>query len=711
MTKNTRLLPVVGLAGLLLSAAGCKEDVFGVDDGVRVPVEIKMSVAAVEIQAATRAADGFNSTSGFTISATAADNQVGINAGGTDYVYTFSGTAGESTTSLTDPATKPYFPAGSTSVAVYGWYPQSCKTSVTVQSDQSSRDNYLKSDLMLAQSVNATRSGSGSSWTNNPALLTFRHALAKIKVAVTAQGGITVNSVKVHALPTFSGYNASAATPGGTASGTTTDITVMNGSGTGVCVIPPQDISGTFLTVNVTPSGGSATDVTYTMASAKTVVGNGVYELILTLNLQDIALGNITITDWDFMSATNFANDGSGVLNVKPVAVDLGLSVKWADINVGAMTESDYGQYFMWGNVPALPNEIGEVADQWYDANATYKYTKYISDYATLHPVDDAATVTFGGYWRMPTMAEFTELAATKDNTNYEWVWQTDYKHSGHAGWLITYKGVTPNTSIFLPAAGGRGRYDDQNGGGKLICDGECFYWTSTLGAMQWGEYGAACRFLFEGMDSYGSRNYGASVRAVYDEPYVDLGLPSGTKWAKKNVGAASETDYGLYFMWGDVAGHPGVTTDGFSFAWANYKWGTSSSSLTKYTSTDGKATLEAADDAATANWGSGWRMPTKAEFEELLNNTTKAWTSNYNGSGVAGYTFTANGQTLFLPAAGSRNGTNVNYQGSGGLYWSSTLFSSYPPNAWCLNFNENNAYVIDRYGDRYLGYSVRPVQ
>lgn len=193
----------------------------------------------------------------------------------------------------------------------------------------------------------------------------------------------------------------------------------------------------------------------------------------------------------------------------------------------------------------------------------------------------------------------------------------------------------------------------------------------------------------------------------------IDLGL--SVKWANMNVGATSETDYGMYFMWGDVAGHPGAkdgndnTTDGFSFAWANYKWGTSSSSMTKYTSSDGKTTLEAADDAARANWGSGWRMPTQAEFNELLYNTTKAWTSDYNDTGVAGFTFTANGQTLFLPAAGYRYDTYVYYQGSSCYYWSSTRYSAYPYRAYYLYYDPPNAGVS--YINRYYGYTVRPVQ
>ena len=223
----------------------------------------------------------------------------------------------------------------------------------------------------------------------------------------------------------------------------------------------------------------------------------------------------------------------------------------------------------------------------------------------------------------------------------------------------------------------------------------------------------------------------------------VDLGLPSGTKWANMNVGASSPTDYGMYFMWGDVAGHPGVkdgndnATDGFSFDWANYKWTTDNgSSFTKYTGSD-YTTLQSADDAATANWGSPWRMPTAAELAELYRTNpnynpdydfysdagskTKidgyTWTwcdgsdTQYMGSSVAGYiiTNTSSNAHIFLPAAGYRYATYVYYQGSDGFFWSSTLYSDYPLFAWYLYFDSGSADVSHDY--RYDGFTVRPVQ
>ncbi len=196
---------------------------------------------------------------------------------------------------------------------------------------------------------------------------------------------------------------------------------------------------------------------------------------------------------------------------------------------------------------------------------------------------------------------------------------------------------------------------------------------------------------------------------------YVDLGLPSGLKWATCNVGAEKPETYGTYFAWGE-------TTVKSGYDWSTYKWGTAFDQLTKYCSksdygkdgfTDTKTTLDLADDAARANWGGQWRMPTKADFEELLNNTNSEWVDNYNGTGVAGRRFTAtNGNHIFLPAAGSRGGTSLDDAGSYGYYWSSSLDSGYPGLAYGLDFDSGGVFVNSGYYlDRYYGHTVRPVR
>ena len=183
---------------------------------------------------------------------------------------------------------------------------------------------------------------------------------------------------------------------------------------------------------------------------------------------------------------------------------------------------------------------------------------------------------------------------------------------------------------------------------------------------------------------------------------YVDLGL--SVKWAKYNVGATTETGYGDYFAWGETTGYNEGKTN-FASDWSNYYFGTQSS-FTKYTGSD-YTVLQKEDDAAYAALGGKFRMPTKAEIDALLA-LSKKWVTNYNGSGINGYTFTGNGNTLFLPAAGYRIGTYFNDSGSYGYCWSSSLNSDFPDYAWRLIFLSGGAYATFNY--RYYGFSVRSV-
>lgn len=211
----------------------------------------------------------------------------------------------------------------------------------------------------------------------------------------------------------------------------------------------------------------------------------------------------------------------------------------------------------------------------------------------------------------------------------------------------------------------------------------------------------------------------------------VDLGLPSGTKWANMNVGAEKPEDYGLYFAWGETQGYTSDTSDGRSFDWASYKWMNpgqpSGMQVNKYQGKDGqiggcwydsernfigdgKTTLDLADDAANANWGGSWRMPTNEEIEELIENTTSEWTTV---NGVNGFRFTSktNGNSIFLPAAGLRNASYSpdDRQGAYGYYNSSSLSKSSSDDARILQF-KSGGYVYAYYGRRRLGHSVRPV-
>lgn len=187
----------------------------------------------------------------------------------------------------------------------------------------------------------------------------------------------------------------------------------------------------------------------------------------------------------------------------------------------------------------------------------------------------------------------------------------------------------------------------------------------------------------------------------VGEHDYVDLGLPSGTLWATCNVGADSPEGYGDYYAWGEV--YPKI-----HYIWDTYKF-YNGEQITKYYRGDSLLELEPEDDVAAKLWRFGWEIPTKTQWEELDQNTTKNRTTL---NGVDGMLFTAlNGNTLFLPAAGIASSGTINEaveQSFWGEYWSSSLVSDYGRSlAWAYVFS-GDFYVRENL--RYLGFSLRPV-
>ena len=199
-----------------------------------------------------------------------------------------------------------------------------------------------------------------------------------------------------------------------------------------------------------------------------------------------------------------------------------------------------------------------------------------------------------------------------------------------------------------------------------------------------------------------------SSVRYLIDlthngYEYVDLGLPSRLKWATCNVGATSPEQAGLYFAWGETTGYTGadVRSEIRQFTEDVYKAGPAASINTDLT-------LE--QDAAHANMGGNWRMPTKDEYQELLDNCNIVITDDYNGTGVAGKVFTSkvNGKSVFFPTVSNCEDSCVNILGGhDGFYWSASWNSHYE--AWNLDFNYYGQ-NLKWFGTRYFGQSVRGV-
>ena len=212
-----------------------------------------------------------------------------------------------------------------------------------------------------------------------------------------------------------------------------------------------------------------------------------------------------------------------------------------------------------------------------------------------------------------------------------------------------------------------------------------------------------------------------ADVTAVYNylmglvpsdgHEYVNLGLPSGTLWATTNIGATNPEDYGVYFAWGETELKNDYTWD--NYMWCNGYW----DKLTKYCNqssygyngfTDDLAELVPEDDAAYVNWGPNWRMPSKDQIIELVENCTWEWTTM---NGVNGRLFTSNfnGAQLFLPAAGYIWSNVLKDGGTKGYYWGRSLNVGRPDYGSSIYLSESN---VTEWGyGRAYGYPIRPVR
>lgn len=343
--------------------------------------------------------------------------------------------------------------------------------------------------------------------------------------------------------------------------------------------------------------------------------------------------------------------------------IDLGLSVMWATCNIGASKPEDNGNRYAWGETKTK-SECTK--------NNSKTYGKYMKN-ITGDVQYDAATANWGSKWRMPTRKEFDELIN-------ECTWNYTTHNGKHC-----YKVTGPNgNSIFLPSMeywSSSNIYDsnsinsdlsDYFSGKKIyatadrylgkfvrpVCDKDVKTNNTTSQQNSTNVQSATSKQNKSNTSTQNTTKVSKPSNGTANgHEYVDLGLPSGLKWATCNVGATSPEDFGDYFAWGDTKTK------------SNYNW-------------DNRNPEEIGDisgnpkyDAARANWGGDWRMPEYKEFIELIDNCIGKETTQ---NGVKGFKLTSktNGNSIFFPAAGYCQGTKIYNIGSWGYYWSSTPYN-----------------------------------
>ena len=440
-------------------------------------------------------------------------------------------------------------------------------------------------------------------------------------------------------------------------------------------------------------------------------VGEGKTVTFSPGNLQYHPANNV----WQFAeSQTDYIGDDNANISADYNGwLDLfGWSTSTNDFGVSTSTSnSDYSGFFVdWGT-----NQIGSDApntwrtltdDEWNYLLNNRNNASSLMGVAQVNGVN--GLILLPDNWTCPAGITFKSGFHSSYGTEYYAAYQTFTADQ--------WSKLEKSGAVFLPASGYRW------GAAVLNVGDRGRYWSSTEDDEY---YARSVGFNSDFLSPQGlsSRYDGFSVRLVKDvegettEPgtppantengheYVDLGL--SVKWATCNVGASKPEEYGDHFAWGE-------TTTKSIYTWNTYKYcNGSSTTLTKYNtsssygSVNNKTTLELVDDAARANWGGSWRMPTKAEQDELREQCTWTWTTQ-NGVNGCKVTSKSNGNSIFLPAAGYRGGISLISSRSDGYYWSSSLNANYPYGAYGLGFNSGSVGWYS--GDRYYGLSVRPV-
>lgn len=385
-------------------------------------------------------------------------------------------------------------------------------------------------------------------------------------------------------------------------------------------------------------------------------------------------------------------------------AVDLGLpsGTRWASCNVGASSPEEYGGYYSWGET----EEKDDYSWNNYSYLETYEkfdgYTRIICKDIGDHISGtqyDVAHVKWGGEWRLPTKSEMDELLeyCIAEVTIYNDV--KVMKFIGPSG-----------KSVFFPFPGAYFHDDGEfvNEGFFTMC------WSGDLAsnATPW-----ALAIYSDNNNWVGrySSNAGFSVRPVMSvlptdpRTYIDLGLPSGTKWANMNVGASRPEEYGEYFAWGETSAKD-------SYSWENYMCTEATCGKPGdpvYDLVGDKADIAGTKfDAATINWGASWNMPTAEQVEELASNCYSSLVT-INGVACRKLKSRINGNEIIFPLAGARWFENFAYEGSLGYYWSSTLRQGGYVSPCRLIVRDDAhgwGWSMGGENDRFSGFPIRPV-
>ena len=351
---------------------------------------------------------------------------------------------------------------------------------------------------------------------------------------------------------------------------------------------------------------------------------------------------------------------GIGGSTDKVEYVDLGLPSGnlWAKCNLGASAPEAFGDYYAWGEVEPK-QEYTYPNHKWYKEGApSLGFTKYNNEDGklSLEDEDDAVIQKLGNGWRTPTLADFRELT----NQKYTTIEKTTL--NGVAGYQI--KSKKNGKSIFIPFAGFR---NDKPQTREISSDQTVAVCMTNQRRIDDHVFNCwAFAFEQDRIRRYGKRRPdGISIRPVkgpgvpVPNDCVDLGLASGLLWAKYNIGTTEPTQLGNYYAWGETSPKKKYYSDNYKY----YKWkGDDLNRITKYNEEDGKTVLELEDDAARANLGVGYRIPTKADWEELLEDCKwEAVTASLpieldpsQKKGIARWKVTGpNGNSIVLPMTG----------------------------------------------------------